>query len=288
VRATAINASDIEFLTGRPAYVRSFGLTKPKCPILGSDIAGTVDAVGTNVTDYKPGDEVFGDFLWEWGGLAEYACVSTKGLHRKPPDLSFEQASALPQAGLVALQSLRDIDPVQAGQQVLINAAGGGSGSFAIQLAKSYGAEVTAVDAGAKAEFMKSLGADHVIDYQTQDYTRSGKYDRIVDFIARRSHFAVRRALKPGGRYLLVGGSVPRLLQAVTVGRLLSLGSKKSGMFIARPNEDMEVLLEAIRGGSVRVVIDKTYALDQAVRALRHVHEGRSLGKVVVTVPHHS
>jgi len=284
IRATSINASDIEYLTGRPAYVRATGWNVPKCSILGSDIAGTIDALGSQVTGWQLGDEVFGDFLFTWGGFAEYACVPAKALHPKPAELSFEQASTLPQAGLVALQSLRDVDPVQSGQRVLINGAGGGSGSFAIQLAKAAGAEVTAVDTAAKAEFMLSLGADHVIDHRTQDFTTTGPYERIVDLIAQRSHFAVRRALAPQGRYLVVGGSVPRLLQAFTLGPLLSFGSKKSGLFIARSNEDILALLTEIRTRQVRPIIDRTFPLTETAEALRYVYEGRSLGKVVVTV----
>ncbi len=198
VRSVSVNRSDWETLTGRPLYARFGGLFKPRNPILGSDVAGTVEAVGKNHAQFKPGDEVFGEMPGYCGGFAEYVCARANTWALKPAGLTFEQAAAIPQAGVIALQGLRD--RVQPGQSVLINGAGGGSGSFAIQLAKRYGAEVTGVDNGGKLDFIRSLGADYVMDYSREDFTRTGRrYDLILDLIADRSAFAYARALKPQG-----------------------------------------------------------------------------------------
>ena len=218
VRSVSVNRSDWETLTGKPLYARLGGLLKPGNPILGSDVAGTVEAAGKTHTPFKPGDEGFGEMAGYCGGFAEYVCTRGKIWALKPAGLTFEQAAAIPQAGIIALQGLRD--RVQPGHSVLINGAGGGAGSFAIQLAKLYGAEVTGVDNSGKLDFMRSLGTDHVIDYAQEDFTRNGrKYDLVLDLIAYRSAFACARALKPDGSYYAVGGSVATILQFLLFGR---------------------------------------------------------------------
>jgi NADPH:quinone reductase-like Zn-dependent oxidoreductase len=216
IHAVSINGSDWEGLVGRPLYVRTGGLRRPGQTILGSDIAGRVEMVGAHVKEFQPGDEVLGDTPDYHGGFAEYVCLPESRLVRKPARLTFEQASTIPQAGVIALQGLRHIQP---GQQVLINGAGGSAGTFAIQLARLRGAEVTGVDNTEKLEFMRSLGADHIIDYTREDFTRTGKqYDLILDVIAHRSVFAYKRALKPGGTYFFVGGSVGTLFPVLLLG----------------------------------------------------------------------
>ncbi len=209
VVATSINLSDWECLRGTPFYARIGGLRTPARRILGSDIAGRVEAVGPDVTGVRPGDEVYGDNLALMGGFAEFALAPVKALAHKPQALSFVEASTIPQAGPIALQGTAGIGP---GQRVLINGGGGGSGSFAIQLAKRAGAHVTGVDNAIKLEHMQSMGADEVIDYRRQDWTKLQPHDRVLDLVAHRSVFAYRRSLAPGGRYRCVGGSVPALL----------------------------------------------------------------------------
>ena len=286
VHATSLNASDHEFLTGSPAYVRAWGWSKPKHPILGSDIAGRVVEVGSDVGRFQPGDAVFGDILYRWGGFAEYACAPEEALTMKPQGLTYEEAAALPQAGLVALQGLRHGAGVQPGQQVLINGGGGGTGTFAIQIARASGAEVTAVDSTSKLELMQALGADEVVDYQREDFTkRRSRYDLILDFVASHPLRAYRAALAPGGKYLMVGGSVPHLLRTVLLGPMLSLaGSRKVGMLFAKPNERVEELLGMIDAGQVRPVIGERYALDEVPEALRRLGAGHSHGKSIIVI----
>ena len=196
-----------------------FGLLKPKFRILGADIAGRIEAVGKNVKQFQPGDEVFGDQWVKWGGFAEYVCARESVLVSKPAGLTFEEAAAVPQAGVLAVQGLRDKGQIQPGQKVLINGAGGGVGTFAVQIAKSVGAEVTGVDSAGKLDMLRSIGADHVIDYTQEDFTRNGhRYDLILDVIGLRSAFDFKRALAREGRYVMVGGSTPRILQALLLG----------------------------------------------------------------------
>ena len=288
VHAVSVNGADWEALVGSPLYARMGGLRRPpKNKILGSDIAGIVEAVGSAARDFRPGDEVYGETLRYADGFAEYVCVREKGLARKPPELSFAQASAIPQAGVIALQALRNKAKIQPGQQVLINGAGGSAGMFAIQLAKLYGAEVTGVDNAGKLDFMRSLGADHGIDYTRQDYTRTGtKYDFILDPIARRSPFAVQRALKPTGSYYVVGGLVRYMLQVLAFGPIIRRTTGKNIRVLAvHPNRvDMEAVAAMVKAGQIRVVIDRVYPLGQLPEALRCVGEGRALGKVVIKV----
>ena len=287
VHAASLNRSDWESLIGKPLYARIGGLLKPRRHILGSDIAGRVEAAGANHKDFRPGDEIFGDILWHLGGFAEYVSVSNAVLARKPAGMTFEEAAALPQAAVIALQGIRDKGKVQPGHAVLINGAGGGAGAFAVQLAKMYGAEVTGVDNTGKLEFMHSLGANHVIDYTRQDFTRNGKqYDLILDLIAYRSAFDYQRALKPGGSYYVVGGSAVTLFQVLILGPWIKRRTGKSLRVLAvRPNrEDMLAVAELCQTGKLINVIDKRYPLHQVPEALRYLGEGHAKGKVVITV----
>ncbi|MFO7700569.1 MAG: NAD(P)-dependent alcohol dehydrogenase [Acidimicrobiia bacterium] len=281
VAATSVNLSDWECLRGTPLYARIGGLRSPARRTLGSDIAGWVEAVGSGVTRFRPGDEVYGEI--RMGGFAEYAVASESALARKPTKLTFAEASTLPQAGVIALQGTGDIRP---GERMLINGAGGGSGSFAIQLAKLAGANVVGVDNASKLEFMRMLGADEVIDYQNQDFTRAEPSDHILDLVARRSVFAYRRALAPGGRYRCVGGTVRSVLRVVTVGAILGrLTGRRIGLLVVKSGPThFEPLAELCLSGDVQIHIDRTYGLDDVPQALARVGEGRALGKVVIEV----
>jgi len=281
VAATSVNLSDWEGLRGSPFYARAGGLRAPRRRTLGSDIAGTVEAVGAGVTRFAPGDAVYGDNLALMGGFAEYAVAHESALAPKPAALTFAQASCIPQAGAIALQGTSGA----AGRRILINGAGGGSGSFAIQLAKRPGAHVTAVDNALKLEYMRSIGADDVVDYRREDFTRGREpYDLILDLVAHRSVFAYRRALAPGGRYRCVGGSVRSLLRVVTVGAAAGLLTGRSlGLLIVKEGPaHFEPLTELCVAGAVTVQIDRTVGLDEVPDGLTHVGEGRALGKVVV------
>ncbi|MFD0851085.1 NAD(P)-dependent alcohol dehydrogenase [Actinomadura adrarensis] len=285
VAAVSINLSDWEGLRGSPFYARLGGLRAPRRPILGSDIAGWVEAVGTGVTRFRPGDEVYGDNLQLKGGFAQYAVAPEPALAVKPAELTFAQASTIPQAGAIAVQGTVG---AAKGRRVLINGGGGGSGSFAIQLAKHLGAHVTGVDNGRKLDFMRSLGADAVIDYQRDDFTREREpYDLILDLVAHRSVFAYRRALAPGGRYRCVGGSVRALLRVLTIGLAAGrLTRRRLGVLAVREGPShFEQMTRLCVAGDVNIHIDRTFGLDQVPEALAHVGEGNALGKVVVT-PH--
>jgi NADPH:quinone reductase-like Zn-dependent oxidoreductase len=282
VVATSVNLSDWEGLTGTPAYARIGGLRAPARRVLGSDIAGRVTAVGSGVTRLRVGDEVYGDNLSLMGGFAEYAVAPEASLSRKPAELTFAEASTLPQSGAIALQGTAR---ARRGQRVLINGAGGGSGSFAIQLAKLSGAHVTGVDNARKLDFLRELGADDVVDYRSEDFTRREPFDLVLDLVAHRSVFAYRRALAPGGRYLCVGGTVRTLLRVVTVGAALGLlTGRRLGVLVARQGPAyFEPVAERCIAGDLRIHIDSTFALDEVPQALARVGEGRALGKVVVT-----
>jgi NADPH:quinone reductase-like Zn-dependent oxidoreductase len=283
VVATSVNLSDWEGLTGSPAYARIGGLRRPRRRVLGSDIAGRVAAVGDGVARFRPGDEVYGDNLRLMGGFAEYCVAGEASLTSKPPELTFAQASTIPQAGAIALQGTVGAGP---GRRVLVNGGGGGSGSFAIQLAKRLGAHVTGVDNGAKLAFMTSLGADEVIDYREDDFTRGrAPYDLVLDLVAHRSVLAYRRALARGGRYRCVGGSVRALLRVLTIGTASGLVTgRRIGVLAVKPGPPyFEPLAEMCVAGEVAIHIDRTFALDQVAEALAHVGQGRALGKVVVT-----
>ncbi|HEX6085872.1 MAG TPA: NAD(P)-dependent alcohol dehydrogenase [Thermoanaerobaculia bacterium] len=282
VHAVSVNRSDWEGLTGEPLYARMNGLRKPRRQILGSDVAGRVEAVGKNHTEFRPGDEVFGEMESYSGGFAEYVCTRGKEWALKPPAMPFETAAAIPQAGVIALQAMRD--RVQPGQHVLINGAGGGAGTFAIQLARSYGAEVTAVDNAGKLDFLRSLGATHVLDYTREDFTRTGRqYDFILDVIAERSAFAYARALKPGGQYYAAGGNVSTFLQMLAVGPFLR--NKTVRVLVVRRNrKDLETVTQLCQSGQLVPAIDRIYPLAETPEALRQLGEGRVRGKVVIRV----
>ena len=283
IAATSVNLSDWETLRGSPLYSRIGGLRSPARRTLGSDIAGQVEAVGPAVTRFRPGDEVYGDNLLLKGGFAEYAIAAESVLARKPSELTFAEASTIPQAGVIAWQGTTGAGP---GQRVLINGAGGGSGSFAIQLAKRLGAYVTGVDNTGKLDFMRSLGADEVIDYRSEDFTRSGRYDLILDLVAHRSVFAYRRALAPGGRYRCVGGSVSALLRVLTIGAVAGrLTHRRLGVLAVKEGPThFEPVADLCVAGDLRIHIDRTFTLDEVPEALAQVGEGRALGKVVVGV----
>jgi NADPH:quinone reductase-like Zn-dependent oxidoreductase len=289
VHAASVNAADLETLRG-VFIVRLASPRKPMYEILGSDIAGRVEAVGRNVKLFQPGDEVWSDlsFPHGLGAFAEYVCVSENALAPKPASMTFEEAATYPQAAIVALQSLRDKGRIQPGHRVLINGAGGGMGTFAVQLAKYFGADVTGVDSTRKLDMLRSIGADHVIDYTQEDYTRSGqRYDLILDVAAYRSVFDYRRALTPEGIFMMVGGSVATLVQVLSLGALISrIGSKRIGLNAWKPNkrEDLAFLAELFEAGKVVPVIDRRYPLTEVPEALRYLEEEPHLGKIVITV----
>jgi NADPH:quinone reductase-like Zn-dependent oxidoreductase len=263
------------------------GLRRPRYPILGSDIAGRVEAVGNKHTEFKPGDEVFGELPGYRGGFAEFACTHGKTLMLKPASLSFEQAAAIPQGGVIALNGIRTKGDVQAGQHVLINGAGGSAGSFAIQLARLYGAEVTGVDHANKLDFVRSLGADHVIDYARQDFTRSGKqYDLVLDLIAYRPIANSARVVRPGGTYFFVGGSlrvlVGLLLQGPFIGR--TTGKKLRLLVVSQNRRDLIAITELCQTGQIAPVIDREFPLVETPEAFKYMLSGRANGKIVITV----
>jgi NADPH:quinone reductase-like Zn-dependent oxidoreductase len=283
VVATSVNLSDWESLRGTPFYARFGGLRTPGRRTLGSDIAGRVKAVGPDVTRFRPGDEVYGDNLALLGGFAEYALAPEKALAHKPQELSFVEVSTIPQAGPIALQGTAGIGP---GQRMLINGGGGGSGSFAIQLAKRAGAQVIGVDNASKLEYMRSVGADEVIDYRSEDFTRVEPSDLVLDLVAHRSVFASRRSLAPGGRYRCVGGSVPTLLRVITAGAILGrLTGRRIGLLAVKLGPThFQPMADLCVSGDIQIHIDRTFGLEEVPEALAHVGEGRALGKVVVEV----
>jgi NADPH:quinone reductase-like Zn-dependent oxidoreductase len=289
VYATSLNAADFEIMRGTWS-ARFGGPFKPMYKILGTDLAGTVEAVGRNVTQFQPGDEVWGDLSFPHGGgtFAEFVAVSADGLVLKPTSMAFEEASTYPQAAIIPLQTFRDRAKIQPGQKVLVNGAGGGQGTFAVQIAKYYGAEVTGVDSAMKLEMLRSIGADHVIDYTQEDYTRSGRqYDVIFDVVAHRSVFDYRRALSPQGRFFIVGGSLGTFLNVLILGGLMSrMGNKKMGLnaYDTNNKEDLAFLTELYESGKVVPVIDRHYPLRQLPEALRYLEDGHVLGKVVITM----
>jgi NADPH:quinone reductase-like Zn-dependent oxidoreductase len=285
VHAVSVNASDWEGLRGKPLYARVMGPFRPRFRILGSDVAGRVEAVGRDVTRFRPGDDVFADILGSMGGFAEYVCVGQDVLEPMPAGMSHEEAAALPQAGAIALQGIVARGGVRPGHRVLVNGAGGGSGSYAVQLAKLHGAEVTGVDNTEKQEFMRALGADHVVDHTREDYTRNGRtYDLILDLAGHRSAFAYRRSLAPGGRYLYVGGSMSTLLQVLLIGPFIGRRADKKVRILAvrLGAKHLGPLVDLCRAGSVRTVVDRRYPLSEVPEALRYLGEGHAKGKVVV------
>lgn len=288
VHAASVNAADWHLLTADIFVVRlATGLFKPKVKILGADVAGRVEAVGRQVTQFAPGDEVFGDLAaCGWGSFAEFACAPERYLVRKPAKLTFEEAAAVPMAAVTALQALRDKGQIQPGHKVLINGASGGVGTYAVQIAKALGAEVTGVCSTGKMEMVAGLGADHVIDYTREDFTQSGqRYDLIFAVNGNRSIFDYKRALGPQGIYVMGGGSMKQLAQAALLGPLLSRGGVKMGNMLAKPDQkDLAFVAELIEAGKVAPVIDRRYALHQVPDAMRYLGEGHARGKIVITV----
>ena len=287
VRAVSLNQSDWETLRGKPLYARLGGPFRPRHRILGSDIAGTVEAAGPGATRFPPGTDVYADILSQYGGFAEYVCAPENVLERMPAGLSYEEAAALPQAGAIALQGIREKGEVKPGQHVLINGAGGGSGMYAIQLAKLDGAEVTGVDNGEKLDHMAAVGADHVIDYTRADFTRNGQaYDLILDLAGHRPVRAYGPSLRPGGRYLYVGGSMRTLLQLLLMGWWMGRddGKRLRLLPVRLGVAHLTPLVELCQAGAVTTVIDRRFPLPEVPAALRYLGEGHAKGKVVITL----
>ena len=287
VGAVSINAYDWHLLTADIFLVRLMGggFLKTKITVLGADVAGWVESVGANVKQFQPGDEVFGDI--GSGGFAEFACVTEKALALKPVNLSFEEAAAVPMAALTALQGLRDNGQIQPGQNVLIQGASGGVGTFAVQIAKNFGAEVTAVCSTRNLDQARSLGAEHLIDYTQEDFTKSRQlYDLILAANGYHSIFDYRGALKPNGIYVVAGGTLAQLMQGMLLGRMLSkTGGQRLGVLSAKVSQtDLNYVKELIEAGKVKPVIDRRYILKEAPEALRYLGEGHARGKVVITV----
>jgi NADPH:quinone reductase-like Zn-dependent oxidoreductase len=286
--ASSVNSWDWEFLNGTPFINRlMFGLLKPKPgkQVLGADLAGTVKAVGGQVTRFQPGDEVFGDLWSNWGGFAEYACARESSVELKPANVTFEEAAAVPQAGVLALQAFRKTGQMQPEQSVLINGAGGGVGTFAIQLAKLAGTIVTGVDASHKLDIMRSVGADHVIDYAQEDFTKTGEhYDLIIDCQNFRSMSDNKRALRPGGTYAMVGGSRVLELLVLSFWSSMTRDSRAFCLVAEGPNKGLVDLKELMAAGKLVPAIDRTYRLSDVPEALRYFGEGRHKGKIVIAM----
>jgi NADPH:quinone reductase-like Zn-dependent oxidoreductase len=292
VRAASVNPLDWHFVEGTPYLMRALaaGLRKPKDTQLGVDFAGTVEAVGKNVTKFKPGDEVFGG---RTGAFADYVCVrESRAVALKPASVTFEQAASVPIAGITALQALRDKGQLQAGQKVLINGASGGVGTFAVQLAKSYGADVTGVCSTRNIDLVRSLGADHVIDYTKEDFTKTDQlYDLVVDNVGNRSMSECRRVLKPKGTFVLVGGGganeqglIGPMAKPIKLMLVSPFVSQKLGMILAELNhDDLALLADLMQSGKVKPIIDRTYKLSDVPDAIRYVEQGHARGKVIIT-----
>ena len=290
VVASSVNEWDNGLLRGEGLLARLLGgLFKPKNKILGADVAGVIEAVGSNIKNFKPGDEVFGDIAGAgFGGFAEYVCAPEKMLAKKSPKMSFEQAAAIPQAGLLAMQGLRYKKPLQAGQHLLINGAGGGVGPIALQYAKSIGAIVTCVDKEEKFDMLRSYGADELMDYRKTDYTKTGiQYDYIMDVTARRSVRDYKRALKPGGAFAMIGGSMGWLVfQMMLIQPLLSkFRNKKLGIMGYRvTSEGLTELSRLFEEGKISPAIDRRFPLEETAGAFRYYEQGNFKGKIVITI----
>lgn len=289
VHAASVNAGDLYLLRGELVLVRlMFGLLRPRHRIPGSDAAGRVESVGAKVRRFAPGDEVFGDLSgFGSGAFAEYVAAPQAAWAARPPGVSFEQAAAVPVAGVTALQGLRDEGKIQPGHRVLVNGASGGVGTFAVQIARSFGAQVTAVASTGKLDLVRSLGADHVIDYTRQDCTRTGhRYDLILDVGLYRPVTNYRRILAPGGVYVMVGGSPGRMYQAILLGLWTRWTSgPKMGSMVAKPNpDDLAALAGLLESGAVKPAIDRRFSLDDVPRALEYLETGRARGKVVINI----
>lgn len=289
IHASSVNAADLETLRG-DFVVRITGPFRPRHKILGSDVAGKIEAVGYNVKGFTAGDEIWGDlsFPHSFGAFAEYVCIPETALRRKPSDMTFEEAASIPTAAVVALQNLRDKRQIQPGQKVLINGAGGSVGTFAIQFAKHFGAEVTGVDSTEKLDLLRFIGADHVIDYTQEDFTKAEfQYDLILDVVVGRSFSEYRCVLSPDGIVVMVGGSLSRVFLNLLQGRSKSkTGDQEIAIVPWRPNDqvDLDFIQKLFEAEKVKPVIDRTYKLIDVPEALRYLAEGRSQGKVVITM----
>lgn len=287
IHASSVNDWDWGLLHARPFINRLlFGFTRPNIKTLGLDIAGTVESTGSAVTTLAAGDRVLGDISNKrWGGFAEYVCVPATSVHKMPANMTFPEAAAFPQAGVLAVQGFIDKWNVQPGQHVLINGAGGGCGTFAIQLAKHLGATVTAVDKASKFETMRAMGADETIDYTQNDFTENrNAYDFILDFAGHHPLLHYKRALAASGKYLMVGGASGLIVQCLFFGPLVSLGSKSLKMLGHHPNKHMDKLLAWYEQGILKPVIDRSFALSEVPDALRYFGEGQCKGKIIVQV----
>ncbi len=285
VKAASLNGSDRENLSGRPFYSRVGGLRRPRDPVPGSDVAGVVAAVGNAVSEYAPGDEVFGELAGYRGGLAELVATSPKLLARKPPGLSFTEAAAIPQAGSIAYRSTRGVRP---GDRVLVNGAGGAGGAFVVGLAKHLGADVTAVDRADKADYLAGLGADDTVDFATEDWSdHRDRYDLIVDLVAHRSPYRVHRALRKGGSYLLLGGHTRILLATLTAGPAIraATGKQVKVQVVPQSREDLEAVTALVTEGAVAPVIDRIYPLEETPEAYARLAAGDNQGKIVIKLP---
>jgi len=288
VYAASVNDWDWALLRGTMLLTRLLnGLFTPKVKILGGDIAGRVEAVGKDVQAFQPGDEVYGDLCMSgFGAFAEYACAPDSTLAHKPSGMTFEQAAAIPQAGMLAVQGLIDVGRIRSGHKLMLNGAGGGVGTFALQIAKLYDVEVTAVDRAGKLDMLRALGADHVIDYLEEDFTRAGEcYDLILDVKTNRSPFAYARALHPEGIYATVGGSIQRLLQTKILAPAISWWSHKHvRIVVLKPNKDLAYMNELFEAGQLVPVIDSTYELADVPEAFRRFGTEEHKGKIIVTL----
>ena len=286
IHAASVNAYDWHFLTADIFLIRFMGggLLKPKNTRLGADMAGSIETVGKNVKQFQPGDEVFGMVK---GSFAEYACAPESALALKPVHTSFNEAAAIPMAAITALQGLRNEGQIRAGQKVLINGASGGVGTFAVQIAKSYGVEVTAVCSTRNLEQARSIGADHVIDYTKQDFTKSGQqYDLLFAANGYHSLSAYKRALTPKGTYVMAGGSMAQIMQSMLFGSIMSEtgGRKMSGVSAKHNQNDLIFIKELFESGKVKSIIDRQYPLSETAEALRYLGAGHARGKVVITL----
>lgn len=288
IHATAVNDWDWSMVRGKPYLYRlMFGLFKPRTSIMGAEVAGTVEAVGDNVTRFSAGDRVYGDISEAgFGGFAEYVCVREDALRSMSSGMSFEQAASLPHAALLAWQGLVDVGAIQSGETVLINGAGGGVGAVGLQIAKDYGCNVTGVDRASKVEALAAMGFDRTIAHERTDFTSEAhRYDLILDAKTTRSPFRYLRALKPGGRYVTVGGHLPRLLQLLFLGGLLSRATRKRLSIVAlKPNQGLEKINEMFEQGKLTCVIDGPHSLADVPRAMQRFGDAEHVGKVVIKV----
>lgn len=288
LQAASINSWDWDMIRGKPLVVRMWGLSRPKYKIPGCDMAGKIEAVGKNITKFKPGDEVYGDMCESgFGAFAEYKCAKEKALALKSPQMNFEQAAALPQASMMAVQALRDVIKIKPGQKLLINGAGGAVGTFAVQIAKLYGVEVTGVDHPSKFEMMRSIGFDHLIDYKEEDFTKAGKcYDAILDVRTDRSILSYYRVLNRHGIYATVGGQLNRILGASLLFKWwLAWFRKKHYRLVAmKANKDLVYINELFEAGKIKPVIGNIYKLDETAEAFRLFSTGMQKGKIIITI----